>query len=102
MTEELNQDQAIPQGEPAGGQLQLQKIYTKDVSFEIPNAPQVFQEQGQAEVKLNLAQRVEDLGDNVEEIVLTVTVTGAASASSGPQSQSTPVMLDSGIQVSER
>ena len=75
MTEELNQDQAIPQGDPAGGQIQLQKIYTKDVSFEIPNAPQVFQEQGQAEVKLNLAQRVEELGDNVEEIVLTVTVT---------------------------
>lgn len=76
MTEEQNQDQAIPQANGgADQQIQLQKIYAKDVSFEIPNAPKVFQEQGQAEVKLNLSQRVETLGDNLEEIVLTVTVT---------------------------
>lgn len=73
MTEEQNQDQAINQGE--GAQLQIQKVYTKDVSFEIPNAPQVFQEQGQADVKLSLSQRVEGLGDNLEEVTLTVTVT---------------------------
>ncbi len=75
MNEEQNQAQAATQPEGAGAQLQIQKIYAKDVSFEIPNAPQVFQEQGQADVKLSLSQRVEDLGDNLEEIVLTVTVT---------------------------
>ena len=75
MTEEQNQDQAIPQGDAANAQLQIQKIYTKDISFEIPNAPQVFQEQGQADVKLSLAQKVENLGENLEEITLTVTVT---------------------------
>jgi preprotein translocase subunit SecB len=76
MTDEQNPGQAMPQPEgAAGAQLALQKIYTKDVSFEIPNAPQVFQEQGQAEVKLNLAQKVEPLGDDAEEIVLTITVT---------------------------
>lgn len=56
-------------------QFQIQKLYTKDVSFELPNAPQVFQEQGQADVKMSLAQRVEDLGDDLHEVVLTVTVT---------------------------
>ena len=75
MAEEQNQDQAIPQGDAGGAQFQIQKLYTKDVSFEIPNAPQVFQETGQADVKLSLSQRVEDLGDNAQEIVLTVTVT---------------------------
>jgi preprotein translocase subunit SecB len=75
MTEEQNQAQAATQPEGAGAQLQIQKIYSKDVSFEIPNAPKVFQEQGQADVKLSLAQRVEELGDNLEEITLTVTVT---------------------------
>jgi preprotein translocase subunit SecB len=75
MAEEQNQDQAIPQGEAGGAQFQIQKLYTKDVSFEIPNAPQVFQETGQADVKLSLAQRVEDLENNVQEVVLTVTVT---------------------------
>jgi len=56
-------------------QFQIQKLYTKDVSFELPNAPKVFQEDGQADVKMSLAQRVEELGDNLQEVVLTVTVT---------------------------
>jgi len=59
----------------ASAQFQIQKLYAKDVSFEVPNAPQVFQEEGQADIKLSLAQRVEELGDNQFEIVLTVTVT---------------------------
>lgn len=56
-------------------QFQLQKIYMKDVSFELPNAPQIFQDDGQVEIKMNLAQRVENLADGVHEVVLTVTVT---------------------------
>ncbi len=56
-------------------QLNLQKIYTKDISFEVPNAPQVFQSQGQPNVELNLAQRVNTLGEGVFEVVLSVTVT---------------------------
>jgi len=59
----------------ASAQFQIQKLYAKDVSFEVPNAPQVFQDTGQADVKLSLAQRVEELGDNAHEVVLTVTVT---------------------------
>jgi preprotein translocase subunit SecB len=61
--------------EAATAQFQIQKLYTKDVSFELPNAPQVFQEEGQADVKMSLSQRVEGLGDNLHEVVLTVTVT---------------------------
>ena len=86
MTEEQNQDQAAaPQGEAAGPQFQIQKLYTKDVSFEIPNAPQIFQEAGQADVKMSLSQRVEDLGENVKEVSLTVTVT--ATVGIGPRSE---------------
>jgi len=54
---------------------QLQKIYVKDVSFEVPSAPAIFQEDGAAEIKLNLAQRVNTIQDDVYEVVLTVTVT---------------------------
>ena len=75
MAEEQNQGQAAPQAEADQPQFQIQKLYTKDVSFEIPNAPQIFQESGQADVKMSLGQRVEDLSDDVKEIVLTVTVT---------------------------
>lgn len=56
-------------------QFQIQKIYTKDVSFEVPNSPGIFQEQGQADVKMSLSQRVEVLGDDLHEVALTVTIT---------------------------
>ena len=56
-------------------QLNLQKIYTKDISFEVPNAPNVFQLQGQPAVELNLSQRVNTLAEGVYEVVLSVTVT---------------------------
>ncbi len=62
-------------GAETGAQLQLQKIYIKDASFEVPNAPQIFQEQGQPQVQLNLQQQVGAIGENVYEIILTVTVT---------------------------
>lgn len=56
-------------------QFALQKIYIKDSSFEAPNAPQVFQEEGQPQLQLNLAQKVSQLADGVYEVTLTVTLT---------------------------
>jgi preprotein translocase subunit SecB len=69
------QTPAMNPGEATAAQFQIQKMYVKDASFELPNAPQVFQDSGQADVKMSLAQRVEPLGDNLHEVVLTVTVT---------------------------
>ena len=56
-------------------QLSLQRIYVKDVSFEAPGAPQIFSQQGQPNVELNLAQRVSQLGNDTFEVVLSVTAT---------------------------
>ena len=57
-------------------QLSLQKIYVKDVSFEAPGAPQIFQtQQAQPNVELNLSQRVTQLGEAAFEVVLSVTAT---------------------------
>jgi preprotein translocase subunit SecB len=75
MAEEQNQDTATQEQQQA--QFQLQKLYVKDVSFELPNAPQIFQEDGQVEIKLNLSQKVENLAEGVHEVVLTVTVTAS-------------------------
>lgn len=74
MTEEQTTEAAAEE-QPQQAQFQLQKLYMKDVSFELPNAPQIFQDDGQVEIKMNLAQRVEKLADGVQEVVLTVTVT---------------------------
>ena len=62
--------QALPQA-----QLNLQRIYVKDVSFEAPGAPHIFQEQGQPNVEINLSQRTNVLGTDVYEVVLSVTAT---------------------------
>lgn len=54
---------------------QIQRIYTKDISFEAPNAPQVFQKEWQPEVKLDLDTASSQLAEGVFEVVLRVTVT---------------------------
>lgn len=76
MAEEQDQATATQEQQPQA-QFQLQKLYIKDVSFELPNAPQVFQEDGQVEIKMNLSQKVENLAEGVHEVVLTVTVTAS-------------------------
>ncbi|HET9049796.1 MAG TPA: protein-export chaperone SecB [Chiayiivirga sp.] len=53
----------------------LQRVYIKDTSYEAPNVPQVFQEQGQPELQLNLGQKVNPLAEGVFEVVLTVSLT---------------------------
>ena len=65
-------------GDQAGPQLMVQKIYVKDISFEAPNAPQIFQEvdeNEQPQVQLNLGQRATDLGGGLYEVVLSLTLT---------------------------
>lgn len=56
-------------------QFSIQKIYTKDISFETPNAPKVFTSKWEPSVDFNLGTNVESLEDNLFEVSLTVTVT---------------------------
>lgn len=58
-----------------GPQFTVEKIYVKDVSFEAPGTPQVFNEAGQPQLSMNLNQRVQRLADNAFEVVLGVTLT---------------------------
>jgi preprotein translocase subunit SecB len=53
----------------------IEKLYVKDLSVEVPNAPEIFleREQPQLEVQLNTGGR--GIGEGVYEVVLTVTVT---------------------------
>lgn len=56
-------------------QFSIQKIYTKDISFETPNAPKIFTEKWEPSVDFNLGTHVEPLDDDLYEVTLTVTVT---------------------------
>ena len=53
----------------------IEKIYVKDLSLEIPHAPQIFLEREQPEIDMQLATEGKQLEDGVFEAVITVTVT---------------------------
>lgn len=53
----------------------IEKIYVKDISLEVPNAPQVFLEQAQPEIDMQIASEGKQIDDGYFEVTLTVTVT---------------------------
>ena len=66
---------AAAPSQPAGAQFSVDRIYVKDVSFESPKAPQVFSEQAQPQLNMNLNQRVTKVADNGYEVMLGITLT---------------------------
>ena len=53
----------------------VQRLYVKDVSYESPNAPDVFRGEWKPTHELNLNTKVDKLQDGIYEVVLSVTVT---------------------------
>lgn len=62
------------QANPAG-QFAFQRIYVKDISFEVPGAPEAFTTEWKPEVKLDLNTKNNKVSENTFEVVLSVTVT---------------------------
>jgi preprotein translocase subunit SecB len=56
-------------------QFSIQRIYTKDISFETPNTPEIFMQEWKPQVNVNLNNAAKDLGEGNLEVALTVTVT---------------------------
>jgi preprotein translocase subunit SecB len=54
---------------------QIQRMYLKDLSLEIPHAPQIFLEQAQPTVEVSIDTEPAQLADGVFEVTVTVTVT---------------------------
>lgn len=52
----------------------MQKIYTRDISFEAPNSPGIFREKWQPTVDMDVSNLAESIGDNLFDVVLTITV----------------------------
>ena len=53
----------------------IQRIYIKDISFETPNVPQIFTQEWQPEVNIELNTSSQVIVDNVYEVSLRLTVT---------------------------
>ena len=56
------------------GQFSVQKIYTKDISLEVPRSPAVFKEKWHPEVDMDIHNLAESIGKNLFDVVLTITV----------------------------
>ena len=53
----------------------IEKLYVKDLSVEVPNAPEIYLEQNAPQVEIQLNTQGRQVGEGVFEAVLTVTVT---------------------------
>lgn len=53
----------------------IDKIYVKDLSIEVPNAPQIYLERETPSIEIELNTAGNEVGDGYYEVVLTVTIT---------------------------
>src|SRR3990170_7880522 len=56
----------------------IEKIYVRDLSLEVPNAPQVFMSNDAPQLEVQLSQAVQSLDGALFEVTLNVTVTAKA------------------------
>jgi preprotein translocase subunit SecB len=75
MADEQNNNEAAAQNANATPQFSIQRIYTKDISFETPNSPEIFKKEWKPEVQLDLDTRSTKIDEELYEVVLAVTVT---------------------------
>ena len=75
MSDEIQNTPEAGSAEQTAPQFAIQRVYTKDVSFETPNSPAIFQAEWQPEVKLDLDTRSNKLADDTFEVILALTVT---------------------------
>lgn len=61
--------------DPNAPEFAIQRIYVKDSSFEAPNAPEIFKENWEPKVNIDLHTSSTHLEDNINEVTLGVTVT---------------------------
>ncbi len=52
----------------------IEKIYVKDLSIEVPNAPQIFLERETPGIEVQIQSAAKAIGDGLFEVALTITV----------------------------
>jgi preprotein translocase subunit SecB len=53
----------------------IEKIYVKDMSVEVPNAPGIFLERDQPQIDVQLNTQANNIGQDVFEVTITSTIT---------------------------
>jgi len=62
-------------GAPQAAIFQLQRVYLKDASLEMPHAPQIFLEQGSPQIEVQLDVSHKGVVEGVIEVIVRVTAT---------------------------
>ncbi len=75
MAEEGNGSDAATSQERSGQQFQIAKVYLRDVSFEAPEAPAIFQSEWRPQIDVELGTASARMGEGTFDVVLTITVT---------------------------
>jgi preprotein translocase subunit SecB len=81
------------QGQDNAPIFSIEKLYVKDLSLEVPSAPQCFLERDAAEVGLQMQSGGEAIGEGIFDVSLTLTVT----AKLGDKTQFLVEVTQSGI-----
>jgi preprotein translocase subunit SecB len=71
----MAEEQAVANQQDQAPGFGIEKIYIKDMSLEIPHAPQVFMQREAPQVGIELSNGATKLDEGVYEVVTTVTVT---------------------------
>lgn len=70
-----DQPEATAKNSEQDREFAIQRLYLKDLSFETPEAPDIFKQQWQPDLNLELHTHSSTLEENVFEVVLSATVT---------------------------
>lgn len=73
--EQTTEATAGANGQQAGQQFSMQRIYLKDLSFEAPLGAEAFRRQWKPQVNQELNTKTNKLEDGLFEVVLTLTIT---------------------------
>jgi preprotein translocase subunit SecB len=76
MTDSQRQTDSQPQQTQPS--FQIEKVFVKDLSLEIPNAPQIFTEQVQPQLEVQIATEVAKFAEAYFEVTVSATVTAKA------------------------
>lgn len=71
----MSDAQAQPQQPQAPATFQIEKVYVKDLSLEIPNAPKVFLEQAQPQLEVRIDTAADGFAEGYYEVTVSATVT---------------------------
>ena len=68
----------MEQNEQAQAGFSIEKIFVKDLSIEVPHAPEIFLEQASPEIQIQLQTQGRMVAEEIFEVVLTVAVNARA------------------------